>query len=141
MKTQDTEKNLFFVSKHHVSTQGTIISSFPSTNQNSINIVLIKRPTYGFNNSSESLKKLDSLIGFFISPVNKENKLLIKLLTLLKIKKLDLKFSIKPFLTWKMLKGDLSFTQKKAERCKFTKYSSTQYFLIKAHIKAQHSKM
>ena len=37
------------------------------------------------------------MIGFFILLVNKENKLLIKLLTLPKIKKLDHKFSIKLF--------------------------------------------
>lgn len=88
-KIRDTDKNLFSALKLHVSIQNIIISYFLSINQNSINTVLIKKPIYGFNNNLVSLKKLDFMIGYFILLVKKVNKLSIKLLTLLKIKKLD----------------------------------------------------
>jgi len=40
-----------------------------------------------------------------------------------------------------MSKEDLLFILKKVEKCKFIKCLLTQYFLIKVHIKALHSKM
>lgn len=127
--------------KHHVLTHSTIISFSLSINPNSTNTVLIKRLIYGFNNNLVSSKRPVFMTGFFILPVSKENKLLIKLSTSHKIRRLDHKFLIKLFWTWKMSKEDLSFILKKAEKCKFIKFLLTQYFLMKVHIRAQHSKM
>lgn len=40
-----------------------------------------------------------------------------------------------------MSKEDSSFILKKAGKCKYMKFSLIQYFLMKAHTKAQHFKM
>ena len=105
-----------------------------------MNTVLIKKLIYGFKNNSVSSKRPDFMIGYFILPVRKENKLSIKSLTSLKTKRLGHKFSIKPFWIWKMLKEDLLSILKEAEKCKFIKFLLIQYFLMKVHIKAQHFK-
>lgn len=140
-KTQGIEKNFLFVSKHHASIHITTIFVFPSINPNLINTALIKKLIYGFKSNSESLKKQVFMTGFFTLPIKKENKLLIKLLTSLKTKRLVLKFLTKPSWIWKMSKEDLSFILRKVERCKFIKFSLTQYFLMKVHTKVQLSKM
>ena len=86
-KTLNIDKNLYFVSRLLVLIHYTITTSSPFINLKLINFMLTKSPICGFKIHLVSSKKVDFTIGFYILPILKESKLLIKLSILNRIRK------------------------------------------------------